>query len=102
MQRKNKKDHQVLFIVRYFKHFVKRYKWCFAKDTKFRHFMEKVYDFIIVGPLTPRRTLVFFAEGKKWARGIAKRILINYFPRVYMFLRNKKHGIKNIAKQAQS
>lgn len=95
-------DHQVLFIVRYFKHFVKRYKWCFAKDTKFRHFVEKVTDFIVVGPLTPRRTLVFFAEVKKWARGIAKRILINYFPRVYMFLRNKKHGIKEVAKQAQS
>ena len=95
-------DHEVLFVVRYFKKYVRRYKWCFAKDTKFRHFMEKYYDFWFTGPLTPRRTLVFFAECKKGLRGWVKRILINYFPKLYMFLRNKKHGIKNVAKQAQS
>lgn len=91
-------DHQVLFVVRYFKYFVKRYKWCFAKDTKFRHFMEGYYDFWFTGPLTPRRFLVFLAEVKKSLRGLAKRVLIDAFPKLYMFLRNIKHGIKNTKK----
>ncbi len=88
-------DHEVLFVVRYFKYYVKRYKWCFAKDTKFRHFMERYYDFWFTGPLTPRKVLVFLAELKKSLRGLAKRILIDYFPKIYMLLRNMKHGIKN-------
>ncbi len=95
-------DYQVLFVVRYFKYWVKKYKWCYKKDTKFRHFMERYYDFWFTGPLTPRRTLVFFAELNKNLKGWLKRILINYFPRVYMLLRNKKHGIKDVKKQVQS
>ncbi|HOP65722.1 MAG TPA: radical SAM protein [Bacilli bacterium] len=81
-------DHEVLFVVRYFMNYVKRYKWCYKKDTKFRHFMEHVYDFTFTGPLTPRKFLVFLADLKENIRNLLKNTLINKFPKLYLFLRN--------------
>ena len=86
-------DHQVIFIRDYFMYYVKRYRWCFKKDTKFRKAYEKWLDFWVTGPLTPRRTLSFFKMLKVKSMGVAKKVLINYFPKVYLFLRNKKNKI---------
>lgn len=86
-------DHQVIFIRDYFMYYVKRYRWCFKKDTKFRRAYEKWLDFWVTGPLTPRRTLSFFKMIKVKSMGVAKKVLINYFPKVYLFLRNKKNKI---------
>ena len=87
-------DHEVLYVVSYFMKFVKRYKWCYRKDTKFRHFMEKYYDFIFTGPLTPRRFLVFMADIKANGKRIARKILINYFPKVYLYLRDRRDRVR--------
>ena len=65
----------------------------FKKDTKFRRAYEKWLDFWVTGPLTPRRTLSFFKMIKVKSMGVAKKVLINYFPKVYLFLRNKKNKI---------
>ncbi len=83
-------DHEVLFVVRYFMYYVKRYKWCYQKNTKFRHFMEHYYDFWFTGPLTPRRLLVFLADTKEKMRDVVKNILINKFPKLYLYLRGRR------------
>jgi len=83
-------DHQVLFAVNYFRFFVKRYQKCFAKENKT---MEKFWDFIFVGPLTPRRTLVFLADLMRIMKNFLKRFLINKLPKIYLILRNKKNRI---------
>ena len=93
-------DHQVLFIRDMFMYYVKRYKWCYAKNTKFRKIYEKWLDFWVTGPLTPRRTIVFFAMIKTKLKGLAKKVLINYFPKIYLFLRNKKNKINTSTKKA--
>jgi anaerobic magnesium-protoporphyrin IX monomethyl ester cyclase len=87
-------DHEVLFVVRHFMYYVNKYKWCYKKDTKFRHFMEKYYDFWFTGPLTPRRTLVFLADIKLAIRKNLKGLLINKFPKLYIYLKKKKNNIK--------
>ena len=33
-------DHHVLFAVNYFVFYVRLYKWCFKKDTKFRKWLK--------------------------------------------------------------
>lgn len=94
-------DHQVLFIKEYFMHFVRRYKWCFKKDTKFRKAYERYLDFVVTGPLTPRRLLVFLSETKTKFKKFLKKILIQRLPKVYLYLRNKKNKIntKNNSKK---
>lgn len=87
-------DHQILFVVYFFRHYIKRYKWCYAKDTWFRHLYEKWLDFTFTGPLTPRRTLVFFCTfGSKMKVGL-KSFIINHLPTVYLKLRRIKNRIK--------
>ncbi|MEG2457443.1 MAG: radical SAM protein [Bacilli bacterium] len=87
-------DHQVLFAADYFMFFVKKYKWCYKEDTKARHIIEKFWDFVFVGPLTPRHLLVFLAEGKKKFRNWLKMFVINHMPALYQTLRNKKNNIR--------
>lgn len=88
-------DHQVLFVRDYFMAYVKAYKWCYQKDTKVRRIIEKILDFTFTGPLTPRRTLVFLYSIKIGAYGLLKKMLINWFPKLYLFLRRKKNRIEN-------
>ncbi len=86
-------DHQVLFAAHYFLFFVKKYKWCYKKDTKIRKFWEKFWDFVFVGPLTPRRTLVFVVEVRNKIKGYLKMFLINHMSGFYVFLRKRKNKI---------
>lgn len=92
-------DHQVLFAANYFMFYVRFYKWCFKKNTKFRKVIEKILDFTFTGPLTPRRLLVFLYSIKTNVRGLLKKIIINRFPKLYLFLKNKKNKI-NVNKKA--
>lgn len=87
-------EHQILFVADFFNYYVKRYKWCYKKDTKFRKVYEKWLDFTFTGPLTPRRTLVFFKSISKKMKIGLKSILINHFPKFYLYLRKVKNNIK--------
>lgn len=87
-------DHQILFVADYFRYYVNRYKWAYAKDTKFRHFYEKWLDFWFTGPLTPRRTMVFLAAVKNRSRVLLKSFIINKMPNLYLKLRKIKNRIK--------
>ncbi len=87
-------DHQVRFVERFFQFYVNKYKWCYKKDTKFRKSYEKWLDFWFVGPLTPRHTLVFFAEIGHNMKGGLKKYIINHHPKLYLKLRNIKNNIK--------
>ena len=87
-------EHQILFVVYFFKHYVKRYKWCFAKDTKIRKIYEKWLDFTFTGPLTPRRTLVLFYTVYSKLKVGTKAFIINHLPKVYLKLRRIKNRIK--------
>lgn len=91
-------DYQVLFAANYFMLYVRFYKWCFRKNNKFSKMVEKFLDFTFTGPLTPRRTLNFLWNIKNGIRGILKKIIMNYFPKVYLFLKNKKNRI-NVKKK---
>ncbi len=88
-------DHQVLFAANYFMFYVKLYKWCFKKETKFRGLVEKFLDFTFTGPLTPRRTLNFLYNIKKWFSSRLKKFVIKYLPKLFLILRNRKNKIEN-------
>ena len=87
-------DHQILFVADFFRYYVNRYKWCFAKDTWFRRFYEKWLDFWFTGPLTPRRTMVALYALKIKLRVGLKSFIINKMPKFYLKLRRIKNRIK--------
>ena len=87
-------DHEVLFAANYFMFYVKLYKWCFKKETKFRKMVENFLDFTFTSRLTPRRTLNFFYNIKAAIMAKTKKFIVNYMPGLFMFLRNKKNKIK--------
>ncbi|HOZ89073.1 MAG TPA: radical SAM protein [Bacilli bacterium] len=88
-------DYQVLFAANYFMFYVRIYKWCYQKDTKVRRLIEKIADFSFTSPLTPRRTLNLIHDIKSKFISRLKRFLINRLPKLFIFLRNKKHNIKS-------
>ena len=87
-------DHQILFVADFFRYYVKRYKWCFAKDTWFRRMYEKWLDFWFTGPLTPRRLMVWMYAIWIKIRVFLKSFLITKLPKVYLKLRRIKNRIK--------
>lgn len=87
-------EHQILFAADFFLHYVKRYKWCYAKDTKFRKLYEKWLDFTFTGPLTPRRTLVALHWLKDKIRSGLKSFVITKMPKTYLKLRKMKNKIR--------
>ena len=89
-------DHHVLFAANYFGFYVRLYQWCFKRETKFRKLVERILDFTFTGPLTPRRTLVLLYSVKDNIIVRLKHILINRFPKFFLFLRNKKNRIKTV------
>lgn len=87
-------EHQILFVVYFFRHYVKRYKWCYAKNTWFRRMYEKWLDFTFTGPLTPRRLLVALYNGFEKFKLWGKSFVIKRLPKVYLKLRKIKNRIK--------
>ena len=87
-------EHEILFVADFFRHYVKKYKWCYEKDTKFRHLYEKWLDFTFTGPLTPRKTLVRIHALHDKVKVWAKSFVINHMPKFYLYLRKVKNRIK--------
>jgi len=87
-------DHQILFVADFFRYYVKRYKWCYAKNTWFRRMYEKWLDFWFTGPLTPRRLMVWLYAIWIKIRVFLKSFLITKLPKVYLKLRRIKNRIK--------
>jgi len=83
-------EHEVLFAANYFMIFMKLYKGA-RKLPKFLGVpLEKMYDKIFVGKLTPRKLLNAIYDFKsKMVEGL-KRFLINHLPKVYLGLRKMR------------
>ncbi|MDD4772572.1 MAG: radical SAM protein [Eubacteriales bacterium] len=96
LKQKQFPEHEVLFAANFFMYYVKRYKWAF-KHGRIGRIYEKWLDFWFTGPITPRRLLVFISDLFESMRKTLRRILVNNFPKLYLFLRNGK-----LKKQAQN
>ena len=96
LKQKGFKEHEVLYAANYFMKYIKRYKRCNKLPKFIGRPLEKYYDFVFTGPLTPRRFLVWWSDRKaamyKWLKGFVK----NRSPKLYLKLRNKR--LKNIQK----
>ena len=90
------KEHEVLYAANFFMKYIKRYKRCGKLPKFIGKPLEKYYDFVFTGPLTPRRFLVWYSDRKTNVYKRLKNILVNKTPRLYLALRNRK--LKNIRK----
>ncbi len=90
LKQKQFPEHHVLFAAHYFMFFVKRYKKLEKWPKWLQGTREKWLDFWFTGCLTPRRTLVFFAEIKEKSVLGLKKFLRNHFPNFYLNLRNRR------------
>jgi len=90
------KEHEVLYAANYFMKFIKRYKRCAKLPRFIGGPLEKYYDFVFTGPLTPRRFLVWWSDLKAAAYKNIKAYVRTKSPGLYLKLRNRK--LKNIKK----
>ena len=88
------KEHEVLYAANFFMKYMKRYKRCGKLPGFIGRPLERYYDFIFTGPLTPRRFLVWCHDRKAGLYKGLKKLLVNKTPRLYLALRNRK--LKNI------
>ena len=90
------KEHEVLYTANYFMKYIKRYKRCEKLPKFIGKPLEKYYDFVFTGPLTPRRFLVWWSDRKAAAVKGLKNFVRNKTPGLYLKLRNRK--LKNMGK----
>jgi len=93
LKQKNFKEHEVLYAANYFMKYVKRYKRCEKLPRFIGKPLEKYYDFVFTGPLTPRKFLVWWSDQKAKIYRFAKNFMINKTPSLYLKLRDKRHKI---------
>lgn len=93
--------YQVLFVRDYFLYYIKRYKKAFAMGGKKGERYEKWLDFWFLGPLTPRRTMVFLSDVKEHTWIFMKNIGRTLLPSLYTKLRDKKIARMVKKKKAQ-
>jgi len=91
------KEHEVLYAANYFMKYIKRYKRCEKLPKFIGKPLEKYYDFVFTGPLTPRKFLVWWSDRKSGIVKSLKSLLRNKTPGLYLSLRNRR--LKNIQKQ---
>jgi hypothetical protein len=91
------KEHEVLYAANFFMKYIKRYKRCAKLPEIIGKPLERWYDFIFTGPLTPRRFLVWYSDRKAGIYKSLKKLLMNKKPALYLALRNRK--LKSIQKQ---
>lgn len=96
LKQKGFKKHEVLYAANYFMKYIKRYKRCEKLPGFIGKPLEKYYDFVFTGPLTPRRCLVWWSDFKAAAYSGIKSFVRNRSPGLYLKLRNRK--LKNIQK----
>jgi radical SAM superfamily enzyme YgiQ (UPF0313 family) len=90
------KEHEVLYTASYFMKYIKRYRRCEKMPRFIGKPLEKYYDFVFTGPLTPRKFLVGWADMKSRVYKKLRSFLINKTPKLYLALRNRR--LKNIQK----
>ena len=90
------KEHEVLYAANYFMKYIKRYKRCEKLPKFIGKPLEKYYDFVFTGPLTPRKFLVWWSDWKSARYKNLKSFVRNRSPKLYLALRNRK--LKNIQK----
>jgi pyruvate-formate lyase-activating enzyme len=90
------KEYEVLYAANFFMKYIKRYKRCERLPKFIGKPLEKYYDFVFTGPLTPRRFLVWCADRKAGIYKSLKKLLMNKTPKLYLALRNRR--LKNIQK----
>ena len=90
------REHEVLYAANYFMKYIKRYKRCGRLPRFVGVPLEKYYDFVFTGPLTPRKFLVGWADTKAAVYKRLRNFLINKTPKLYLALRNRR--LKNIQK----
>lgn len=93
--------YQVLFVRNYFLYYIKKYKKAFAMGGKKGERYEKWLDFWFLGPLTPRRLMVFLSDAKEWTWNNMKNIARSVMPSLYLKLRDNKIKRMKAKKQAQ-
>jgi len=96
LKQKGFKKHEVLYAANYFMKYIKRYKRCERLPKFIGKPLEKYYDFVFTGPLTPRRFLVWLSDRKAGMVKSLKSFLRNRTPNLYLRLRNRR--LKNIQK----
>jgi len=90
------KEHEVLYAANYFMKYIKRYKRCGKLPKFIGKPLEKYYDFVFTGPLTPRKFLVWWSDRKENMIKSLKSFMRNKTPGLYLKLRNRR--MKNIRK----
>ena len=93
LKQKNFKEHEVLYAANYFMKYVKRYKRCEKLPKFIGRPLERYYDFVFTGPLTPRKFLVWWSDQKAKLYKSIKNFMINKTPSLYLKLRDRRHKI---------
>ena len=89
--------YQVLFVRDYFLFYINKYKKAFAMEEKRGERYEKWLDFWFLGPITPRRLMVFLYDAREWTWLHVKNMTRSVMPGIYKKLRDKK--IANMKKK---
>lgn len=89
-------EEQVLFIVGYFMHFVKRYKLAFKMPGKLGKWYEKWLDHRVTGKHVPYKFYVKLHDGYSAVRNALKDFLVRNMPKFYLLLRRIKHHKKAV------
>ena len=87
------KEHEVLYAANYFMKYVKRYKRCEKLPAFIGKPLEKYYDFVFTGPLTPRKFLVWWSDQKAKMYRSIKSFMINKTPSLYLKLRDRRNRV---------
>ncbi|MCL2096336.1 MAG: B12-binding domain-containing radical SAM protein [Oscillospiraceae bacterium] len=94
LKQDNFKEHEVLYAANYFMKYIKRYRRCEKLPKFIGKPLEKYYDFVFTGPLTPRKFLVWWSDRKKNIYKSMRSLLINKTPGLYLKIRNRR--LKNM------
>lgn len=87
-------EEQVLYIQGYFLHFVKCYKHAFAMPAWIGKPYERFLDKCVVGKHVPYKFLVAVHDAYAAVYNKTKYFVIDHMPKLYIKLREIKHGIK--------